>query len=277
MIDDLSRTLEAILRQPDLPAELRDAEVIFQPPDERFAPDVPTLNLFLYDIRENRELRSNEPRLVRLQGEAVVRPPALRVDCAYLLTAWAGGQPGSAATLLEQRLLATALLALARLPTVPAALLQGELRGQEPLPMMTAHGEGPANPAEFWTALGTPLRPAVTLTATVALEAARSVIVPLVRARALSVVPGAHGVLVSGLILNDADGSPVADAEVALVEAGGRVRIATTSDAAGRYDLEPVPQGDFILRVRSGGFAPEDAAITLPTELPPFAIRLRRA
>ena len=64
MIRDLSLTLQAILDDPALGAafpELAAAQIVFNPPVETFNPTQTTIDLFLYDIRENMELRSNEP------------------------------------------------------------------------------------------------------------------------------------------------------------------------------------------------------------------------
>jgi hypothetical protein len=79
MIDDLSHTLEAIFDDPalgvDFP-ELLAANVVFDRPDSTFTPQAPaSLDLFLYDIRENLELRNNQPIVERQGTEAVIRKP----------------------------------------------------------------------------------------------------------------------------------------------------------------------------------------------------------
>ena len=62
MIDDLDRTLKNLLEDPDcgLPELDPSPAITFGAPDSKFAPTPPAINLFLYDVRENRELRSNE-------------------------------------------------------------------------------------------------------------------------------------------------------------------------------------------------------------------------
>src|SRR5215207_3840324 len=94
MIRDLSLTLQAILDDPALAAsfpELAGAQVVFDRPSDTFNPSQTTIDLFLYDVRENMELRSNEPRLERLNGQTRIHPPPLRVMCSYLVTAWPVG------------------------------------------------------------------------------------------------------------------------------------------------------------------------------------------
>ncbi len=68
MIHDLDSTLRVLLQR-ELPAPLnRQIAISFDPPDDQFPPQgvaLPAIDLFLYDIRENRELRSNEYLEVR--------------------------------------------------------------------------------------------------------------------------------------------------------------------------------------------------------------------
>ena len=79
MLRDLSETLEAILDDEGLRKsfpELLAAQIAFERPSEQFNPSQTTINLFLFDIRENKELRTNERVVERRNGEALVgRPP----------------------------------------------------------------------------------------------------------------------------------------------------------------------------------------------------------
>ena len=272
MIRDLSQTLAALLSMPDLPDELREAQVSFEHPIDTFNPSEPTVNLFLYELEENRELRSNVPIVRRENGSALIRRPAVRVDCRYLLTAWPGDQTGSEGALRGHRLLAQALAALARHPTIPVDVLVGQLRDQEPpLPMLVAQPEGPANPAEFWSALGSRLRPAITVCATLALQPFAVEPVALVRTRVLRVSPEEEFVTLGGRVV-DQSGSGLFDARLELV--GTEMR--ATTDQLGCYRLQRVPRGAFTLRVQASGFAARDEPVVVPDRPPPFAITLRR-
>src|ERR1051325_1965210 len=94
MIDDLSKTLKYILssaaqKEPEQFPQLAAAEIEFVRPMKDYKPKPPqTVCLFLYDIRENRELRSNEPARINRNGQSVIEHPPLRIDCSYLITAW---------------------------------------------------------------------------------------------------------------------------------------------------------------------------------------------
>ena len=115
------------------------------------------------------------------------QPPPLRVACTYLVTAWPVG--GSELTLQEHELLGQTLQVLARNPTIPPALLQGALEGQEPpLPLVTARSEGMKEPAEFWSALGGRLRPSLSVTVTIGLELSDARTFPLVGTRKIDIV-----------------------------------------------------------------------------------------
>jgi hypothetical protein len=173
MIRDLSETLRAILDDNKLATsfpELETAQIVFDPPVESFNPAQTTINLFLYDIRENTELHSNEPIMtVQKDGQATIKRPPLRISCSYLITAWPVG--GTEPVLQEHRLLSQALQVLSRYPTIPANFLIGNLKEQEPsLPVLTARSNGLKDPSEFWTALGNKLRPSITVTVTVGME-----------------------------------------------------------------------------------------------------------
>jgi hypothetical protein len=173
MFQDLDNTLRAILDDQTMSAsiaELRNADKIFLTPDRNFAPGPATVNMFLYDVKENRHLRDPEPIVEKIGTTFAQRPPPLRVDCCYLVTTWSS-QAGAIKVSEEHRLLAEALLWLSRFPTIPTTFLQGSLANQlYPPPTMVAQINGDKNASEFWLALGIPPRPAFHLTVTIAMD-----------------------------------------------------------------------------------------------------------
>ena len=255
MIDDLSRSLRAILDDPGLAASFPDlaaAQISFERPSETFTPAQTTIDLFLYDVRENVELRDNQPSVTRLNGQVAIGRPPLRVACWYLVTAWPVG--GVEPALQEHRLLSQALQVYSALPTIPSGFLQGALIGQEPpLPLLTAQPDGLSNPAEFWTALGNRLRPSFTLMATVAVPVGAPVLEPAAITHEVRLglidLPGTEVsfFMIAGRVTNAANAS-VAGATVLLVEPS----LSTTTDADGRFNLSSVAAGTFTLRVTLG-------------------------
>jgi hypothetical protein len=183
MIDDLDRTLEELLRR-ELPPELvGQVTISFATPDDQFPPSsvsLPAIDLFLYDLRENRELRTNEWQVERRDGTATRKRPPARVDCSYLITAWASDSSTTPA-LDEHRLLGEVMRALLRHPTIPAEVLQGSLQGQEPpLPAAALQPDHLQSLGEFWQALGGKPKAAFHYTVTISVEVAEPVEVGLV-------------------------------------------------------------------------------------------------
>jgi hypothetical protein len=109
MIDELDQTLTRILDDPNAPTVLRNADVSFAIPDQNFSVRTETINLYLYDVHENRQLRDPIPIIERIGDTYVKRPPPLRVDCSYMVTAWSIKE-GETLPDEEHRLLGLAML-----------------------------------------------------------------------------------------------------------------------------------------------------------------------
>jgi hypothetical protein len=265
VIDEVSDSLEAFLKQPALDPPLRDAAIRFDRPTDPYLLDQTTVNLFLYEVKENLELRSNEPVTRRVAGQTLVDPPALRINCLYLVTAWPVG--GTDLPKQEQRLLSQVLKLIGSASHIPPAFLTPNLQLQEPaLPMLMIQPDGVRNPAEFWTAIGNRIRASLLLSVTVSIQAFDtetypSVITSEIR---LQTQPGGAALeapffRIGGTVM-DAASAPVANAGVALVE-GGR---STLTDADGRFALSAITGGNYTLRVTAGA-ATKDKVIVVPT------------
>ncbi len=171
MLDDLDRTLEELLKRALPPDLVRQVSISFATPDAQFPPSSvtpPAIDLFLYDVRENRELRNNEWLLEhQSNGTVIKKPPLVRVDCSYLITAW----PSESSTTPqrdEHRLLGEVMKALLRYPTLPSEILQGSLTEQElPLRAMPLQPMQLQSMGEFWQALGGKPKAALNYTVTI--------------------------------------------------------------------------------------------------------------
>ena len=158
MINALDETLKALLKR-DLPSALAEqVQISFATPDDQFPPQsvtLPAIDLFLYDVRENLDLRSNEVYLERYSdGTATQTRAPVRVDFSYLITAWPSESvPDPAED--EHRLLGEVMRILLRYPTIPEEVLQGDLREQQPsLPVSSLQPGRLQSLGEFWQALG---------------------------------------------------------------------------------------------------------------------------
>lgn len=271
MIRDLDETLKAILDDPAAPIELRNAEVSFETPDKNFAPALAMVDLFLYEVKENRELRDPVPITEKLGGVFIRRLPPLRVDCTYIVTTWSS-QVGATKVAEEHRLLSQALLWLSRFPTVPATFLQGSLATQPfPPPTMVAQMDPNKNAGEFWSALGTPPRPAFYLVVTIAMDLGIQIPegppvvtkeIQLKRKMPPGVTEPVLATMfeIGGTVRNANTLVAIANAEVTLLEMGWVM----LTDQEGRFRFSDLEPGNYTIRTTASGFTPVDKAIIVP-------------
>jgi len=271
VFNDLDSTLTQLLNdapQAELP-QLRNADVSFETPDFNFAPGQPTVDLFLYEVKENRDLRDPTPVVERVGGTFVRRPPPLRVDCSYITTTWGAGAPGATRVAAEHRLLGQALIWLSRFPTIPQQYLQGIFgnpRRIYPLPAMVAQLDPNQHAGDFWTAMGIAPRPAFYLTVTTELPLGTPTEGPLVRTADVGYLqagdPTSREEWINfGGLVRDAAGAAVPEAFV-LLEPTGRIEV---TDADGRFVfVKVVPGLNYVLRARAAGQADVARAIEVP-------------
>lgn len=183
MIAELDRFLKTLLLD-KLGYPAGEIEVQFHQPAREWSGRLSgqaTINLFLFDVRENNTLRQHEwQRLPATQSNLVQqqRTP-YRIDCHYLLTTWVN-DPEDA-----HRLLGECLLALLGTPLVKTEdLAETPLAGQPyDLPIRVAAHDKMTNPAEVWSALDNELRPSISLIVTIAMNPWDSVPAQQVRLR----------------------------------------------------------------------------------------------
>jgi hypothetical protein len=183
MISDLDNTLRALLRRELAQSLLTATAIAFDPPDDQFPPQgvaLPAIDLFLYDVRENHDLRANEWDLRRdSAGTATRSLPLVRVDCSYLVTAWPAKTTHTPAE-DEHLLLGEVMMALMRYPTLPEDVLQGRLRSQfYPLPTTALQPGHLQSLGEFWQALGGKPKAALNFAVTIAVQPFETVEAPL--------------------------------------------------------------------------------------------------
>lgn len=162
MFQDLDATLTALLEKE---LSIKNVTVSFATPDDQFPPSsvrLPAISFFLYDVRENYELRSNQWETERQNNGMITRQrPPVRVDCSYLITAWPSTTAPNPAQ-DEHRLLGEVMKVLLRHRRLPADYLKGELKDQEPPVRAKLVAENQLHSlGELWQAMGG--RPKATL------------------------------------------------------------------------------------------------------------------
>lgn len=168
MLHLLDEALEALVRAA-LPFGRQDVDVAFEPPTGDWAAALarPTVNLYLWAVAPSASGAEAGMELVEHDGRLIRRPPLPRVDCSYLVTAWAT-EPA------DEHQLLSALLAIALTSSeVPHRFLPEAMANVQPPPRLAVTRGGDERRAiDVWSALGGRLRPAVDLVVTAPLEAA---------------------------------------------------------------------------------------------------------
>jgi hypothetical protein len=265
MITDLDETLKQLLIK-EMPIENNEVEVKFDLPKRKWAAKLhrPTINLYLYDIRENTELRRNEWVVERdNNGRATKKKAPARIDLAYLVTAWTSTVED------EHRLLWRVLWALFRNPVLPEEILQGSLKeATVPIPTSIAQPDKIPNIADLWGVLDNELKPAIHLVVTLPLDLAQVITGPLVLTKRIRVERGTTGegpfqeiTQIAGTV-RDEEGHPIAGAMVSVKGTG----FTTVTDEEGRYTFPNLPEGRYTLVVSAPGRESREHSITVLSE-----------
>ena len=161
MIQDVDESLRALVKRDALNGS--KADVAFDAPTREWSSrrNTPTVDLYLYDIREDLEQREVMWEAVRGDSGFVTerRPPARRFKLSYLVTAWTQ-RPED-----EHRLLSSLLSCFLRNQTMPVELITGSLVGAR-LPITLNIALPPPQDrsiSDVWSALGGELKASLDL------------------------------------------------------------------------------------------------------------------
>jgi hypothetical protein len=170
MIQDVDEALRTLVRREALPGT--DVDVAFDAPTRDWSArrNAPTVDLYLYDIREDMQRREVMWQAIR-DAEGFVtnrQPPPRHYKLSYLVTAWTQ-RPED-----EHRLLSAVLACFVRHERLPDDVLSGSLVGDMAVYATIALPPPSDRPlSDVWSALGGELKPSLDLV----------VIAPLVDAR----------------------------------------------------------------------------------------------
>jgi hypothetical protein len=272
MIDDLDETLRQLLIR-EIPIKNNEVDITFAQPKREWSARLnrPTLNLFLQEVFENKQLRQVRMEVERTQRnnrEAVLRRTHIRMDLNYLVTAWAT-EPDD-----EHRLLTRAVMALLRYPTLPEELLPETLRDQPyAIPIVVGQKEHLPNTVDLWSVMDNELKPAISCVVTLALNPYQEITVPVTRAREVRIDPTGSQV---------GTGAPLAEPDKALQKwsVGGQLMskqplgkvmahlleraIEVPIDAEGRFAINNLKPGEYTLEVVPEGRKPSRHKLTVP-------------
>jgi hypothetical protein len=273
MIDDLDEVLRKLLVR-ELPIKNGEVDIKFDQPRREWSARLsrPTLNIFLYDVRENQKLRQAQPMWeteIHPDGTATQKRKPFRMDLHYMITAWAT-EPED-----EHRLITRTLMTLFRFANLPEDLLPESLLIQnKPISIMAAQYSELHNPTDMWNVLDNEIRPAISLIATLAFDPHQPYRVPLVRERELVVGQSRRPFADELDAPEDADifwtiggrlksKKPLDPEQIhmTLVERGTNVLLT----AEGCFTIGRLKAGAYTLEVTAGEKPPRRYSITVPT------------
>jgi hypothetical protein len=276
LVDEVVRAVLDAGWPPNPPAPV----ISFETPDDNFTTFVnnqatPVINCFLYDTRENRDMRRAEWDTVALApGVTTLSQPPAYLNCHYIVTAWAqgGNDPAAGGVATEHRYLGEAVRILMRnpdvvpldlgLPTGGAVFTEGHM-------YLTAVGpESTSQLGEFWTSMKRAWRASAHLVVTAPLDLLfdappEPTVVTLIQRYAVIEAPAGsveERIIIGGWVLRAADNSPIPHASVERVGTG----VGTQTDEAGRYRLTNLVRGVHRLRASAPGMTAIERNVDVP-------------
>jgi hypothetical protein len=237
----------------------------------------PTVSVYLFDMRENLELRINGAvtPVAREGDRAVARTPLRRFELLFMITVLTTNVED------EYALIWRMLNTLLRFPAFPAEVLTPELRAVEPPPALKVGRmiEG-AHPMAVWSGLDMPPRPSLLAAVTLPMERDELFEVPLVLGRELRSLRPSPEREVAGLGLapagNARAGATTRIGGVVRTREGASVAGATIqvegrpidiiTDTEGRFTIGAVQPGTLTLTILPVGGSPQLTSISIPSE-----------
>jgi hypothetical protein len=234
------------------------------------------LNIYLYEVRENRNFRRAEWDQIALPDNTVVlSQPPVYLDCHYLISAWSSSEDSemTSPVLDEHQILSEAMRVLLRNPDVsPGAFgLGGGVVFQNSHVYLTvAPPEPPRVLNDFWSTMQLPWRPAVMLVVTAPLDLLLDsppspIVTTLIQRFTLIGTSGLEQRIdIGGFVVKAADGSPIAGATVNWVDENQAV----TADSQGRYIFTGIMPGVHSFTASAPGMTPVNRNIDIPADPP---------
>ena len=277
MIADLDRTIEKLLID-EIPITNGEIDVKFEQPKREWSARLsrPTINLFLYDVRENNVLRQHQWERVANanaglnnggQNNVNMKRTPYRIDCIYMMTVWANDPQD------EHQLMTRSMMALFRYPLIPKDKLVGDMKDQLfPIQTRLASHDKLTNPAELWGSMDNEIRPSVSYLVTLAFDPWVEITTPIVLSRTMTYgqspnLPQEQQLLentktttyaIGGTVLSQ--DAPQEGWQVAIKNSG----FITTTNDEGKYILSGLSAGDHTLVVWPIEGKPSEHPVSVP-------------
>jgi hypothetical protein len=265
MLADLDESLRALLKRELQRHGFDGVEVAFDAPAKEWsaALSAPTVNAFLYDLRESKDHRPVEWEREQTKRAAREYRPPLIVEASFALTAWARVVED------EHRLLSQVLAVLYAYPALPEEVLTGTLRDaaaqRHPLTTKVGQPRGEGK-SDFWSSVGGQYKPSLDYVVSLAcepgtvLERGPEVRTQTVRLRDTAGAPANVIELHRAGGTVTAAGVPVANAWIAIPELG----LWTASGPEGRFRFDRLGPGTYRCLARTAEGVEAEADLTVP-------------
>lgn len=261
-IADLDEGLRSLLRRELQQHGFEGVEISFDAPSKEWSGKLtaPTVDLFLYDLREAGDRATSSPEPRSDNGESFMLSPPFRLALTYAVTAW------TKAVEDEHRLLSQVLAILFSHVRLPGDIIDPDQIGLRK-PPETAVGRPREEKADFWSAVGGQYKASIDYVVHIEIESgARFERGPAVRTRTVrlrksagpaSTIEELHGL---GGTVRDAEGAPIAEAWIAVPDSG----LWSQSDATGRFRIGRIGAGEHRVLARTRDGLEAEAMIEVP-------------
>lgn len=178
MIADIDNALRELFYE-EIPLKKNEVDIDFNQPKREWSSRLnkPTINLYLFDLKENLDLRGSEQwsRRDLENGNIELRRNPVRVDLDYLITAWTKD------VIDEHQLLSRVLILLLRTPKLEDKYLKGDLADPiVPIRLDAVQSDVLANPSTLWNTLDNVFKPGIRLKVTLSIDPYKPLVVPAV-------------------------------------------------------------------------------------------------
>jgi Pvc16 N-terminal domain/Carboxypeptidase regulatory-like domain len=274
-IADLDEALRLLLKRELSKHGFEGVDIAFDAPSKEWSGKLtkPTVDLFLYDLREAGDRAQLTPTEQRENGQATTTAPPLRLELSYAVTAW------TKAVEDEHRLLSQALAVLFSHRRIPEDLLDelpgggAHLRDAE-----TSVGRPREEKADFWTSVGGQYKASIDFVVHIRVESGvKSIRGPEVRMQTIKTRISDRPRTMTELhhlggTVCDSGGQPIADAWVTLPETGRW----TATDSEGRFRVGRLEAGMHGLVARTLDGLEVRATVSVPGEPVDLVVSDRR-
>jgi hypothetical protein len=264
MLADLDETLRNLLKE-DLEAHgFEGVDIAFDAPSRDWSGQLskPTVNVFLYDLREAESLRTSEWGRMTRNGRTFETRPPMVMEASYAVTAW------TQAVEDEHRLLSQVLAIFFAYPEIPQDKLNGRLaNGSQAWPIKARIGQGKGEKSDFWSAVGGQYKVSLDYVVRLSVESgAMRERGPEVRTQTIRTqmtdapkrtVLEMHR---SGGKVTDKKGEPLADVWITLPDLGSW----TSSRSDGEFRFDRLPPGRHRVVARTADGREADSHIEVP-------------